>query len=43
VVGGAPRIKGEDLKGMPETVEMHETLERLQALSLELSEEIDAY
>jgi hypothetical protein len=37
------RIEGEDLNGMAEAVEVRETLERLQALSLEVSEEIDAY
>ena len=37
------RIEDEDLNGMAEAVEVRETLERLQALSLEVSEEIDAY
>ena len=37
------RIEDEDLNGMSEAVEVRETLERLQALSLEMSEEIDAY
>jgi hypothetical protein len=37
------RIEDEDLGGMAEAVEVRETLERLQALSLEMSEEIDAY
>jgi hypothetical protein len=33
----------EDLAGMAEAVEVREALERLQALSLEVSEELDAY
>ncbi len=33
----------EDLDGRTETVEMHEALERLQAIGLEVSEELDAY
>jgi hypothetical protein len=37
------RIEGEDLNGIAEAVEVREALERLQALSLEVSEEIDAY
>ena len=37
------RIEDEALNGMAEAVEVRETLERLQALSLEASEEIDAY
>ena len=37
------RIESEDLNGMAETVEVHEVLERLQALSIEVSEELDAY
>jgi hypothetical protein len=37
------RIEDEDLDGMAEAVEVREVLERLQALSLEVSEEIDAY
>jgi hypothetical protein len=37
------RIEDEDLNGTAEAVEVRETLERLQALSLEVSEEIDAY
>ena len=37
------RIEDEDLNGMVEAVEVRETLERLQALSLEVSEEIDVY
>ncbi len=37
------RSEDEDLNGMTEAVEVRETLERLQALSLEVSEEIDAY
>ncbi len=35
--------ENEDLNGTTEAVEVRETLERLQALSLEVSEEIDAY
>jgi hypothetical protein len=37
------RIGGEDLDGMAEYVEVREVLERLQALSVEISEELDAY
>jgi hypothetical protein len=37
------RIEGEDLNGIAEAVEVREVLERLQALSLEVSEEIDGY
>jgi hypothetical protein len=37
------RMEDETLNGMAEAVEVRETLERLQALSLEVSEEIDAY
>ena len=37
------RIEDEDLYGMAEAVEVRETLERLQTLSLVVSEEIDAY
>ncbi len=37
------RIDGEELDGQAEAVEVREALERLQALSLEVSEEIDAY
>jgi hypothetical protein len=37
------RIEDENLNGMTEAVEVHQTLERLQELSLEVSEEIDAY
>jgi hypothetical protein len=37
------RIEGEDLNGIAEAVEVREALERLQALSLEVSEEIDGY
>ena len=37
------RIEDEDLNGMAEAAEVRETLERLQTLSLEVSEEIDAY
>jgi hypothetical protein len=37
------RIEYEGLNGMTEGVEARETLERLQELNLEVSEEIDAY
>jgi hypothetical protein len=37
------RIEDEDLDGQAEAVEVREVLERLQALSLEVSEELDAY
>jgi hypothetical protein len=37
------RIEDEDLEGMAEAVEVREALERLQALSIEVSEELDAY
>jgi hypothetical protein len=37
------RIEDENLNGMEESVEACETLERLQVLSVEVSEEIDAY
>ena len=37
------RIEDEDLDGQAEVVEVREALERLQALSLEVSEELDAY
>ena len=37
------RIEGEDLDGVSEAVEVREVLERLQALSIEVSEELDAY
>ena len=33
----------EDLDGMAEAVEAHEALESLQTISLEISEELDAY
>jgi hypothetical protein len=36
------RIEVEDLDGMEEAVEVREVLERLQVLSLEVSEELDA-
>jgi hypothetical protein len=36
------RIEEENLNGLVEAVEMREVLERLQALSLEVSEELDA-
>ena len=37
------RIEDEDLEGLTEAVEVRETLERMQTLSLELSEDVDAY
>ncbi len=37
------RIEDEDLDGRAEAVEVREALERLQTLSLEVSEELDAY
>jgi hypothetical protein len=37
------RIDGEGLDGLAEAVEVREALERLQTLSVEVSEEIDAY
>jgi hypothetical protein len=37
------RIEDEDLDGLAEAVEVREALERLQANSLEISEELDAY
>jgi hypothetical protein len=37
------RIEDEDLDGRMETEEVREALERLQAISLEVSEELDAY
>jgi hypothetical protein len=37
------RVEDEDLDGMVEAVEVRKTLERMQSLSLELSEELDAY
>jgi hypothetical protein len=37
------RIEDEDLDGSSEAVEMREALERVQALNLEISEELDAY
>jgi hypothetical protein len=37
------RIGDKDLDGLVEAVEMRKTLERMQSLSLELSEEVDAY
>ena len=36
-------IEDEELCGTAETVEVRESLERLQALSIEVSEELDAY
>ena len=37
------RVEDEDLDGLVEAVEVRKTLERMQSLSLELSEELDAY
>jgi hypothetical protein len=37
------RIEEENLDGLAEAVEVREALERLQALSIEVSEEPDAY
>jgi hypothetical protein len=37
------RIEDKDLDGQTEAVEARDVLERLQALSLEVSEELDAY
>jgi hypothetical protein len=37
------RIEDQDLDGMAEAVEAREVLERVQNLSLEISEELDAY
>jgi hypothetical protein len=37
------RIEDENLDGIGEAVEVREVLERLQALGIEVSEEIDAY
>lgn len=37
------RIEDEDLDGRTEAEELREALERVQNLSLEISEEIDAY
>ncbi len=37
------RIEDEDLDGLVEAVEVRKTLERMQSLSLELSEEVDVY
>jgi hypothetical protein len=37
------RIEDENLDGLAGAVEVREALERLQALSLEVSEELDAY
>jgi hypothetical protein len=37
------RIEEEALDGQTEVVEVRETLQRVQALILEVSEEIDAY
>jgi len=37
------RIEAEDLDGKSEAVELREALERVQNLSLEVSEELDAY
>ena len=37
------RIENEDLDGMAEAIEVREALQRLQTLSIEVSEELDAY
>ena len=37
------RLEDEDLDGQVEAVEVREALERVQSLSLEVSEEVDAY
>ncbi len=37
------RIEDEDLDGLVEAVEVRKILERMQTLSVELSEELDAY
>jgi len=37
------RIQDEELSGMEEAIEVREALELLQALSIEVSEELDAY
>jgi hypothetical protein len=37
------RIEDEDLDGAKESAELREALERLQALSLEISEALDTY
>ena len=37
------RTENEDLDGMEKAVEVREALERVQNLSLEISEELDAY
>jgi hypothetical protein len=37
------RIEGEDLDGNTEALELREALERIQDLSLEISEQLDAY
>jgi hypothetical protein len=37
------RIEDENLDGLPEVVEVRDALERLQAISLEVSEALDAY
>jgi hypothetical protein len=37
------RIEGEDLDGLAEAIEVREALERVQNLSLDVSEELDAY
>ena len=37
------RIDAKDLNGEVETVELREALEQVQAISLEIGEELDAY
>jgi hypothetical protein len=39
----AARIEEEDLDGATEAAELREALERVQKLSLEIGEELDAY
>ena len=37
------RVENKDLDGLAEAVEVREALERLQTISIEVSEELDAY
>jgi hypothetical protein len=37
------RMESEDLDGRTETVEVREALEQVQSISLEVSEQLDAY
>jgi hypothetical protein len=41
--GAGARIKDEDLDGRAEAEELREALERVQAITLEISEGLDAY